>query len=136
MAPTQDLRPVAKAGRELKQHFDAQVSSLFDAENAGTEFLLGLGLALGHGGAFDYQRTGSYMLGYKQRHQFWDVSNFNVGLFCQQAGLSLDMALQITGQYARRLPSNFRPDQPFGLDPRVRSFIELGFSAGASGQFD
>ena len=26
------------------------------------------------------------MLGYKQRHQFWDVLNFNVGLFVNKRG--------------------------------------------------
>jgi hypothetical protein len=64
------------------------------------------------------------------------VSNFNVGLFSQQAGLTLVMTLGLAGLYASKNSSNYRPDQPYGLDPQTREFIERGYEAGESGVFD
>lgn len=74
--------------------------------------------------------------GYTQLPQFRHVSNFNIGLFAQQAGLSLDEALGISGMYAKWLSRNYKPDQPYGLDPENTEFIRKGFEAGASGVFD
>lgn len=45
--------------------------------------------AVGQGGIYDYQRQGNRITGYTQRPQFRDVSNFNVGLVTQAAGLTL-----------------------------------------------
>jgi hypothetical protein len=58
---------------------------------------------LGQGGTFDYQRRryNSGKNGYTQLRQFRDVSNFNVGLLCQQAGLSRWATLRIAGEYAQ-----------------------------------
>jgi hypothetical protein len=70
-----------------------------------------LWLNLGHGGTFDYQRSGSLVTGFTQLRQFRDVSNVNVGLFCEQAGLTLDETLSFAGFYARNFSSNAMPDQ-------------------------
>ncbi len=64
------------------------------------------------------------------------MSNFNVGLFMQQAGFRLEAALWIAGKYAWLNSSNYRPNEPGGLHPRTREFIELGHKAGANGAFD
>jgi hypothetical protein len=94
-----------------------------------------LGLSLGHGGTFDYQRSGSFLTGYTQFPQFRDVSNVNVGLFAQQAGLTLDQALDIAGLYAKYFSGNARPDQPNSLDSETAEFIKIGFRKGESGAF-
>ena len=74
--------------------------------------------------------------GYTQFGQFRNVSNFNVGLFAQQAGLSLDDTLRIAGTFAALRSSNAEPDQPYGLNARTAEFIRKGFAAGASGAFN
>jgi hypothetical protein len=45
---------------------------------------------IGRGGVYDYQRQGNHLTCIAQPRQYRDVSNFNVGLFCQQAGLPLE----------------------------------------------
>jgi hypothetical protein len=52
-----------------------------------------LGIYVGHA-AFDYQRCGNYITGFVQLRPYKDVSNFDAGLFCQQAGLSLNETLR------------------------------------------
>jgi len=83
-----------------------------------------------HGGTFDYQRRGDQFLG-----QFTPVSNVNVGLFAQQAGLSLEETLAIAGLYARRYSSNARPGEPYGLNPNQLKYTMAGFKIGQSGVF-
>ena len=96
----------------------------------------GLGANVGQGGRFDYQREGSRLQGYIQYREYRDVSNFNVGLYAQQAGLSKDDTLAISGAFARALSSNARSNEPYSLDPRTREFIEIGWDKGASGAFN
>jgi hypothetical protein len=91
------------------------------AEGAIGYLALTLDEYLGHGGTFDYQRKGNMITGYTQLRQFRDVSNFSVGLFFQQAGLTLDEALGFAGAYAHFLSSNAKPDQPDRLDPETRT---------------
>ena len=67
--------------------------------------------------------------------QFRHVSNVNVGLFCQQAGLTLDETLLAAGSYARLLSSNAKPAEPHGLDPENTQFTTIGFNIGRSGMF-
>ena len=83
-----------------------------------------------HGGTFDHQRRGDQFLG-----QFTPVSNVNVGLFAQQAGLSLEETLAIAGLYARRYSNNARPGEPHGLNPNQLKYITAGFKIGQSGAF-
>lgn len=61
-----------------------------------------------------------------------DASNFNVGLFSQQAGLTLDQTLQTAGDFAKHFSSNYSPDQPYGLAPQTAEFIRAGYQAGAT----
>jgi len=100
-------------------------------------FELGRG-AIAQGGEFDYQRkaaTGEKS-GFVQLRQFRNISNFNVGLFMQQAGFPLEVTLGLACGYAWMNSSNYRPDAPYGLDPQTREFIEHGYAAGKSGVFD
>jgi hypothetical protein len=106
------------------------------AENAGNFLGLSLLSDLGHGGTFDYQRQGNYITGFTQLPRYRDVSNFNVGLYLQQAGSPLDEALRVAGLYARVLSSNSKRDQPYQLDPRTADLIKTGYNTGASGVFD
>ncbi|MBS0219451.1 MAG: hypothetical protein JSR91_01795 [Proteobacteria bacterium] len=88
--------------------------------------------------AFDYQRR-AYPFGkdgFTQLPQFRDVSNFNVGLISQQAGVPLWYTLMRAGEYARARSNNYKPDQRYGLDPQTREFIELGYRVGASRVYD
>jgi hypothetical protein len=104
---------------------------------------MSMGFNVGHGGAFDYQRSGNQFLGllthgatFTQLPQFRSVSDVNVGLFCQQAGLTLDETLSIAGRYPRLFSSNSKPDQPDSLDPITAQFIITGYNLGQSGIFD
>ena len=101
-----------------------------DAESAILYLLAALAADLGQGGAFDYQRQGSHLTGFRQLPQFKHVSNVNVGLYAQQAGLSLDEILSIAGRYASVLSRNAKPNQPYGLDPRTAEFIRIGYELG------
>jgi len=99
-----------------------------------------LGLAVGTGGLFDYQRMGPQSDvvggGFQQLPQFRDVSNFNVGLFSQQAGMTLGQTLTTAGDFAHLFSGNFSPNSPYGLNVRTADFITGGYNAGASGAFN
>jgi hypothetical protein len=97
-------------------------------------FASALKKAVAHNGDFDYQRA-SFGGPLQQLPQFRDVSNFNVGLLGQQAGLSQDELLTIVGGYARLRSGNSKSDEPYGLDSRTRELTELGYEVGASGAF-
>jgi hypothetical protein len=85
---------------------------------------------LRQGGTFGYQRERNPLTGYTQLPQFRDVANLNVGLFCQQAGLTLEEARSVAGLYARVLSSNAKPAQPYHLDTETEQFIAKGFQTG------
>jgi hypothetical protein len=136
MSPVADLAPVAAAGRHARRTYQALLRNPKTRIGAlpylGIEALINVG----HGGRFDYQRRGNYLTGFTQFRQYRDVADFNVGLFCQQAGLSVEETLIAAGQFAHVLSSNAKPDQPYGLDPRTAEFIKAGYQAGQSGTFD
>ncbi len=131
MAPSSDVSDVAAAGKKAGQEATAKGGPLSPVANLG--FVAALGKAVGTGGQFDDQRVGpqSDVLtgGFQQLPQFRDVSNFNVGLFAQQAGMTLDQTLQTAGDFAQHFSSNYSPDQPYGLAPQTwslsRSVIRL-----------
>jgi hypothetical protein len=135
LSPVADLRVLADAGRAAGQEYHELLSSP-EGSDVAISYLVGvLGANLGHGGVFDYQRSGNSFTGLTQFPEFRDVSNFNVGLFCQQAGLTLEETLTIAGRFARIRSSNARPDQPYGLDKQTADLIRSGFETGASGVF-
>jgi hypothetical protein len=136
MSPVADLSNVAEAGRNAGNTYRVLRSHPATFE-AGTMLNAAhFGFSLGHGGDFDYQRgPGNSITGFVQRPQFRNVSNVNVGLFGQQAGLSLDDVLRQAGEFARLKSLNATPADPYGLDPRTREFIELGHRIGASNVF-
>ncbi|HEY7579256.1 MAG TPA: hypothetical protein VH855_16820 [Acetobacteraceae bacterium] len=136
MSPVADLAPVAAAGRNARRTYQTLLRNprtrIAALPYLGIEALINVG----HGGRFDYQRRGSYLTGFTQFRQCGDVADFNVGLFCQQAGLSVEETLIVAGQFARALSSNVKPDQPYGLGPRTAEFIKVGYQAGQRGAFD
>ena len=135
MSPVADLSSVAAAGRNAGNTYLAMLNNPEAAESANSYLYASLYRHLSQGGTFDYQRQGNPITGFTQLRQFRDVSNFNIGLFSQQAGLTLDETLRSAGLYARVFSGNARPDRPYGLDLRNVSFIKSGYQAGVSGVF-
>jgi hypothetical protein len=135
MAPTADLSDVATAGKKIKKRFEALLRDDPSGITAFTYLATALKETLHQNGDYDYQRASFVSGQLQQLPQFRDVSNFNVGLLGQQAGLSLNELLTIAGTYARFNSSNYRADQPFGLDPQTRDLTILGFNSGASGLY-
>ena len=139
MSPTRDLSDVAGAGKKTKELVDKLKSEgkFIEAEAV---LKVALGLAVGTGGLFDYQRMGPQSDvvggGFQQLPQFRDVSNFNVGLFSQQAGMTLGQTLTTAGDFAHLFSGNFSPNSPYGLNVRTADFITGGYNAGASGAFN
>ena len=138
MSPVEDLREVAAAGWEAgRKAVGKALTDPLKAKAYGRELV---GKDLGQGGRFDYQRLWSPdddAPGYVQLRQFRDVSNFNVGLYMQRVGLfPLPEVLKIAGEYAKAHSSNYMPGEPYGLDPRVKRWIERGYEAGESGAFN
>ena len=43
--------------------------------------------------------------------------------------------LKIAGDYARENSRNYYPNEPYGLDPQTRKYIEKGFEIGEMGLF-
>ena len=128
---------MAEAGRQTGAIYLLTLNNPEAAPSDAISYLgVRLGAAVGHGGTFDYQRQGNSITGFTQFRQFRDVADVNVGLFAQQAGLTLKETLTIAGTFARLKPSNARPDQPHGLEPRPAQFIATGFNLGLRGVFD
>jgi RHS repeat-associated protein len=132
MAPTSDVSDVAAAGR--KAAADSTANGSFSTGAVG--FYTALGEAVGTGGQFDDQRMGrqSDVItgGFQQLPQFRDVSNFNVGLFAQQAGMTLEETLTTAGTFAHWFSGNSSPNSPYGLAPQTAEFIRTGWQAGAT----
>ncbi len=131
MSPVADLSPVAAAGSLTYKNYLVLLATLGEA-SANAFLIASLGANVGTGGTFDYQRSGNIVTGFKQQPQFRDVSNFNVGLFTQKAGLTLVETLTIAGKFAANFSSNADTGQAFGLAPRTAEFIVRGYFAGAS----
>ena len=128
LSPIEDLSEVASAGRETGRKILKEPSKVRELVRKD----------LAQGGRFDYQRLWipDDAPGYLQLRQFRDVSNFNVGLYMQQANVPLPWVLVIAGEYAQENSSNYMPNEPYGLDPRVTRWIERGYAAGGSGGFN
>jgi hypothetical protein len=138
MAPTADLGPVATAGRQAGVTYRLMMAG-GDPVRVGLaqNYLIGsLGIHLGHAGMFDYQREGSIFTKYDQHPQWRNVSNVNVGLFCQQAGLPLDMTLSIAGTFALVASDNRNLRAPYFLNHQTAEFIKLGYELGEARKFE
>lgn len=137
MAPVDDLAAVAKAGREAGDTFRALAVTSTTLPAAAEYLRRALRDNVGQGGRFDYQRRRDEANpdNFVQLRQFRDISNVNVGLFCQQAGMSLHETLQVSGLYAAMYSSNADRSQPYALDARTREFIEVGYGIGRDGSF-
>jgi len=146
LSPKADLSDVGAAGRAMRQTYEDLLNGS-DPGSANIYLMEALFAYLGHGGLFDYQREGNPVIGnlaefvpglpkFKQHPAYQPVSNFNVGLFSQQAGFSLQETLDNAKRYAKHFSSNYMPDQPDGLDPRVRTYIIQGWHSGERGDFD
>jgi hypothetical protein len=93
------------------------------------------------GGKFDTQREGNQLLGllrlksFTQHRQFLPIANINVGLYCQQFGMTLQETLTVAGLFARVASANYDSSKPYGLPDRTAYFIRRGYEIGQSGQF-
>jgi hypothetical protein len=101
VSPVIDLAPVAAAGRRTGQIYRTMLSSPEGSGGALPYLATAILTNIGQGGVYDYQRQGNHLTGFAQLRQYGDVSDFNVGLFCQQAGLPLEEVLEAAGRYAR-----------------------------------
>jgi hypothetical protein len=141
ITPFNDLKSVAAAARRAKaEHPDWDLSkpwALIDKKTR-DELEAVLRANLGHGGTFDYQRRhyAPGKDGYTQLRQFRSIANINVGLFCQQLGLSEEETLLIAGLYAVRHSSNRNLLRPYFLDSGTRKYIETGYEIGAKRLFE
>jgi hypothetical protein len=136
MSPVTDLSDVAAAGRNLGETYNRLIRNPEAAPTAFGHLLGGLFSNVGTGGTFDYQRAeGNLITGFTQLRPFRNVSNFNVGLFCQQAGLTLEETLSFAGVYAARFSSNADSSQAYGLDVDTYKYIVEGHKVGQSGVY-
>lgn len=136
MSPVPGLGGVAAAGRDTGTTFRMLLDNP-DTTAGALPFLIEcLRADLGHGGMFDYQRQGNKLTGYTQLPRFRDVSNINVGLYAQQAGLTLGETLSLAGKYAHLFSSNASAAEPCGLNAQTLEFIKRGYDIGRSGAFD
>jgi hypothetical protein len=136
MSPVADLQTVAAKGREAGETFREMRKNPMKRAFADAYLLATLGLNVGQGGTFDHQRSGNMLTGYTQFRHFRPIANVNVGVFAQQAGLTLEQTLEVAGLYARNFSSNTDPSKPHGLDPITLHYITQGYKIGQSGVFD
>lgn len=140
MAPFPRLESVVKAARRARAEILAAASiSPTAAPLVVAEMMFeALHHNVDHGGDFDYQRQANkdQRGGFVQLRQFRNISNVNVGLFCQQVGLPREMALTISGIFAVLLSSNRNVDAPYLLDKDTKKYIDIGYDLGEKGLFN
>jgi hypothetical protein len=136
MSPVADLQTVAAKGREAGATFREMRKNPMTRAGASAYMSATLGLNVGQGGTFDHQRSGNMLTGYTQFYHFRPIANVNVGVFAQQAGLTLEETLDIAGLYARNFSRNSDPSKPHGLDPKTLHYITVGYKIGQNGVFD
>jgi hypothetical protein len=136
MSPTADLTAIAEAGKQTRATYQASFGDPDTAGSAAPYLATQPGIHLGIGGKFDWQRQGNRITGFRHFPQFRDVSNVNIGLFAQPAGLTQEETLTTASRFASMFSSNARRGQPYGLDPETAEFIREGYRIGASGLFD
>lgn len=151
MTPYLNLDDVAAAGRQAGEGYRSRLARYGEDSNIPREFFAWHALRdVATGGRFDYQRKGNQFAGlaahflsghprafqFTQLRQFLPIANINVGVWSQQAGLTLDQTLTLAGRFAREYSSNANSDSRYGLDPRTEHFIREGYKIGQSGMFD
>jgi hypothetical protein len=135
MSPAADLSEVVVTGHAIGNTYSTLLNNPEFSSGAYLYLMNALNAAVGQGGTYDYQRRGNRLTGYTQFPQYRDVSNFNVGLVTQAAGLTLDETLSIAGGLAYFESSNYSPNNPYGLSLQTAAFITLGYTYGQSGAF-
>lgn len=113
MSPAPDLGPVAAAGRKVGQEYRMLLNNPDSAETAVFYLIVALFADVAQGGRFDFQRRGSFLsrltsflpflsplIGFVQMPQFAHVSNFNVGLHCQQASFPMKARIRLMSRIA------------------------------------
>jgi hypothetical protein len=133
-SPTGSLQSVANAGKQFGKDLKTMMNT--GGPDAFTAAMLaGLDAAVGHGGTFDYQRQHNSDGSVTFVSAFRDVSNYNIGLYAQQAGIPLNDVLRLAQGYASVLSKNYDSSNPSGGNPRNAGMIRLGYAAGASGVY-
>jgi hypothetical protein len=136
MSPVADLSEIVVTGHAIGNTYRTLLNNPESSIGAYPYLMSALNAAVGQGGTYDYQRSRNPFNGkYFQLRQFRDVSNFNVGLIAQAAGLTIDETLSIAGGLAYFESSNYSPNNPYGLSLQTAAFIRLGFAYGQSGVF-
>lgn len=135
LSPVADLSPVAAAGRATGEVYRQILKYPGQQGKAITFLVSSLGSHLGQGGVFDYQRKGTRLTGYTQFPDYVHVSNYNVGLFRQQAGLSIEDTLDTAGRVAGFISKNADPSTRYGLNSQQERYIRQGYADGAQGLF-
>ncbi len=137
MSPDIDLAKVAADGRRIGENYAYMLLNPYPNLDSEAYSTLGISLNMlvGHGGTYDYQRRGSFMTGFTQLRHFRNIANINVGLIGQQAGLTLDEILKISGEFAKSRSRNSDPADEYGLSAQTRRYIEEGYKIGSSGVF-
>ena len=133
MSPVADLSVVAAEGRRIGAAYRSMLNDPMGTESAPGLLAGSLGVNVGQGGSFDYQRQGNSIAGFTQLPQFRNVANVNVGLLSQQAGLTLEETLTFAGRFASLRSRNANPSGPYGLDPETAQFIITGFNLSKTG---
>ena len=141
MSPFNDLKDVAEAAKHARaEHpdWDLSLGVLSLGKKGRDELQAVLRANVGQGGTFDYQRR-RFEFGkdkFTQLRQFRNVANVNVGLFCQQLGLSRNDTLMLAGAYAIMHSSNRDlSNWPYFLNEDTQKYIEIGYSIGEREQF-
>lgn len=136
LTPSNDLKNVVAAARQAKaDHPDWKLSDdlALLSKKTRDELEALLRANLGQGGTFDYQRRhyAPGKDGFTQLRQFRSIANINVGLFCQQLGLSLRETLGLAGLYAVKNSNNRNLlNLPYVLDTDTEKYIRIGYEIG------
>jgi hypothetical protein len=140
MAPFPGLESVVKAARRAR----SEIQSVNTMSPTATPLVVAammydaLHRNVDHGGDFDYQRLTNkdQKGGFVQLPKFRNISNVNVGLFCQQVGLPRETALVISGIFAAAFSSNRDLGASYFLDKDTKKYIDIGYDLGERGTFN
>jgi len=142
-----NLDQVAAAGRQAGEAYREQLVTPEGEAGALGVFALNAIRDVAAGGRFDYQRKGNQpgglaaellhgprALEFTQLRQFRPISNINVGLWGQQAGLTLDETLKLADIWST-LIGRTNPNSPSNLYSKTELYIREGYRIGQQGLF-
>jgi hypothetical protein len=142
-----NLDQVAAAGRRAGEEYRRQIMSPEEAAGAPFAFAFSAIRDVAAGGRFDYQRKGNQLGGlaaellhgpraleFTPLRQFRPISNINVGLWGQQAGLTLDETLKLADWWSTFI-GRTNPKSAYNLYSKTELYIREGYRIGQQGLF-